>query len=241
MNTILQVCLPLPRRLQLRYTSVVLFNYFNVQGLNISGPVLGWSAGKHICNFMSFGKIWTNATFVCQLHSNSARSHPSQTFHSFNQLEGIFFATNWYLAEALSYLALEPTLPGFSGPSAPNVQAAAWKFIPHSSYVHLSSSLLLPCSHTHVATDLAVEAAVGGGRLAWKFTLLMDHTSQVVPPTEPSSQHLASYVLHSAWYNQGCRPIIFADERHLKIEWFRAQSLSAAFKLRLSGAQHIST
>ena len=127
------------------------------------------SAGKHICNFMSFGKIWTNATFVCQLHSNSARSHPSQTFHSFNQLEGIFFAANWYLAEALSYLALEPTLPGFSGPSAPNVQAAAWKFIPHSSYVHLSSSLLLPCSHTHVATDLAVEAAVGGGRLAWKI------------------------------------------------------------------------
>ena len=107
------------------------------------------SAGKHICNFMSFGKIWTNATFVYQLHSNSARSHPSQTFHSFNQLEGIFFAANWYLAEALSYLALEPTLPGFSGPSAPNVQAAAWKFIPHSSYVHLSSSLLLPCSHTH--------------------------------------------------------------------------------------------
>ena len=195
--------------------------------------------------FMNCAKhIWQTCdheTFVCQIHSNSARSHPSQTFHSFNQLEGIFFAANWYLAEALSYLALEPTLPGFSGPSAPNVQAAAWKFIPHSSYVHLSSSLLLPCSHTHVDTDLAVEAAVGRWRLAWKFTLLMDHTSQVVPPTEPSSQHLASYVLHSAWYYQGCRPIISANEPHLKIEWFRAQSLSAAFKLRLSGAQHIST
>ena len=61
------------------------------------------------------------------------------------------------------------------------------------------------------------------------------------PTDRPSSQHLASYVLHSAWYYQGCRPIIFADEPHLKIEWFRAQSLSAAFKLRLSGAQHIST
>ena len=77
MNTILQVCLPLPRRLQLRWTSVLLFNYFNVQFLNISGPVLGWSAGKHICNFMSFGKIWTNAT----LSTNSIQIQQEAIHH----------------------------------------------------------------------------------------------------------------------------------------------------------------
>ena len=57
MNTILQVCLPLPRRLQLRWTSVLLFNYFNVQFLNISGPVLGWSS---ICRkaYLQFYVFW---------------------------------------------------------------------------------------------------------------------------------------------------------------------------------------